>query len=108
MRDTIPTPAEMGNRYFGMFDFYFAPSQPYIDWTIRAVLDAMYFSSLDKDNKSEKVIIPGGYVKKLPFAFSAQKDCKHKILYVPSVFSPEHTGHVFHRIGEKIIKLVNI
>lgn len=109
MRDTIPTPPEMGATHFMEFDYFFVPTPLYMGWTIRAILDENYFPSASTSSSRTKVIIPGGYVKKLPTQknkIQARKG-KKNILYVPSVFSPEHAGHKFHLDGEKIISTLS-
>lgn len=109
MRDTIPTPPEMGAVHFMEFNYFFVPTPLYMGWTIRAILDENYFSPANVTSSTAKVIIPGGYVKKLPIEKNKIQERKGKksILYVPSVFSPEHAGHKFHLDGEKIISTLS-
>ena len=116
IRDTIPTPTEQGADYFFDFDFFFAPSIFYLEWTIRALFDANYFAPHKtlREASSQglfKCVIPGGYAKKLPSiedVAAAKEGIDHPlVLYAPSVFSPEHTGHRFHLDGREIVSALS-
>jgi len=113
MRDTIPSPAVLDNPFFADFDYYFCPSVYYLQWTIQALFDCFIFTNLDFRRvipSADKILIPGGYVKN-----NRQYDTRggakkisipnktKQILFVPSVYSPEHSGHIFHSHGAAII-----
>lgn len=106
IRDTIPGPIALGADHFFSFDYFFTPSTFYTEWTIRSIFDGNYVG-LDKEHKGDlvKYVIPGGYAKSLPRKRSpSPRPAKAPfILYAPSVYSPEHTGHRFHLDGCEIL-----
>ncbi|TDR73532.1 hypothetical protein [Paludibacterium purpuratum] len=108
IRDTIPTPIEQGADHYFEFDYFFAPSTFYAEWTIRALYDANYVGlgyANAMDHGITKYVIPGGYAKALPPARKpgGPRPEQPLILYAPSVLSPEHTGHRFHLDGNQIL-----
>ncbi|MBV8049109.1 MAG: hypothetical protein JO171_18320 [Paludibacterium sp.] len=108
IRDTIPSPIEMGADHYFEFDYFFAPSTFYAEWTIRALYDANYVGlgyANAMDQGITKYVIPGGYAKALPppRAPGGPRPAQPLILYAPSVYSPEHTGHRFHLDGSEIL-----
>lgn len=106
IRDTIPGPIAQEADHFFSFDYFFTPSTFYTEWTIRSIFDGNYVG-LDKEHQGDliKYVIPGGYAKSLPQKRppSPRPVTAPFILYVPSVYSPEHTGHRFHLDGCEIL-----
>lgn len=113
MRDTIPSPATLKNQHYNSFDYYFCPSMYYMNWTINSLFDGAILSDkmmLEKHFSRKKILIPGGYVKarqNIEEIREARNSTSNrsikKILYVPSVYSPEHSGHNFHTHGIAIV-----
>ncbi len=116
MRDTIPSPAALNCQYFNHFDYYFCPSMYYMNWTINSLFDGVIFlgkNMLDTGFSGKKTLIPGGYVKASRGGACSSKSNSalmnrniKRILYVPSVYSPEHSGHSFHTHGIDIISSI--
>lgn len=113
IRDTTPSPAVLNSSVFADFDYYFCPSVYYLQWTTQTLFDSFIFSNPDSRQAMlsvDKILIPGGYVKN-----NRQQDKEvnakkmftpnkvKQILFVPSVYSPEHSGHIFHSHGVDII-----
>lgn len=106
IRDTTPTPLYLGNIHFLDFDFYFAPNIFWFEWILKCLSDIAYYSHLEIEKKSEKFIVLGGCVKKLPpKIYDPQPTTSETplILYAPSVFSQELPLHRFHLDGHQIL-----
>lgn len=106
IRDTTPTPLSLGNAHFLDFDFYFAPNIFWFEWILKSLFDTAYYSRVEVEKKSEKFIVLGGYVKKLPpkiYDPLPRTSETPIILYAPSVFSPELPVHRFHLDGLQIL-----
>jgi len=103
--DHIPTPISLSNPSFFYFDYYFAPNGFWMEWLLKSLMDAAYWLPIQEIKQTQKVIVPGGYIKALPSVSNipAKNIGVKTIVYATNVFSPEHHGHRFHLDGQKVL-----